>query len=64
MASPDDGDALALTFAYPVQPHSRAGFHGASAIRGNPNMATTEYDPFNNPVAAAMAQGTDYNPLR
>jgi hypothetical protein len=62
LASPDDGDALALTFALPVQQHSRAGFQGANAIRGAGNMALTEYDPFNNPVVAAMAQGTDYNP--
>jgi hypothetical protein len=25
LQSPDDGDALALTFAFPVQPHARAG---------------------------------------
>jgi hypothetical protein len=25
-------------------------------IRGNPNMALTEYDPFNNPVVAGDGQ--------
>lgn len=58
--SPDDGDALALTFALPIQPNARAGFDGAMAIRGAGNQAITDYDPFN-PVAAAMAQ-SEYNP--
>lgn len=46
LASPDDGDAFALTFALPIQPHARAGFHGAAAIRGPGNQAITDYDPF------------------
>jgi hypothetical protein len=49
LASPDMGDALALTFAYPCQPRPRAGFQGAAVIRGS-NRAQTEYDPFNPPA--------------
>jgi hypothetical protein len=58
LASPDCGDALALTFAYPVQPHQRAGFHGAGVIRPN-RAAATEYDPFNPPQGAR----TEYDPF-
>lgn len=60
-ASPDDGDSLVLTFALPIQPHARAGFHGAHVLRPS-HQATIDYDPFNNPVAQAMAR-TDYNPF-
>lgn len=41
-ASPDKADALALTFAYPLQPTAQAG--GLHARR--PAMAETEYDPY------------------
>ena len=46
LASPDHGDALALTFAYPVAPHdrtlqTRAGF--------GKSYHTAEYDPFSTP---------------
>ncbi len=44
LSSPDDADALALTFAYPVQPRQNAGFAGAGHVRGN--KVVTEYDPF------------------
>ena len=40
LASPDDGDALALTFAYPVAPRSSGPGKTRQA------MATTDYDPF------------------
>jgi hypothetical protein len=64
LASPDDGDALALTFAYPVQPSARAGFAGASVIRGNPNMAPPNTIPSTMPVVAPMiASGVEYDPF-
>lgn len=47
LASPDDGDALALTFAYPVQPNARAGYEGAFR-RGPAVAAGAEYSPFEN----------------
>lgn len=59
LASPDDGDALVLTFALPVQPHARAGYAGAGVLRPS-NQAETEYDPFN-PVVQALAE---YDPFR
>lgn len=40
--SPDDVDALVLTFAYPLQPHPAAGYMGA----GMKPLVETEYDPF------------------
>lgn len=43
LASPDCGDALALTFAYPVFPTPSAGGPQAPWRR---NVAATEYDPF------------------
>jgi hypothetical protein len=54
LASPDDADALALTFALPIQPHARAGFAGAEAMRPLA-QALTDYDPFEDrqPVGAA-----------
>jgi hypothetical protein len=39
LASPDLGDALALTYAYPVYP-SRVGYDGFA------QQTRTEYDPF------------------
>jgi hypothetical protein len=41
ITSPDDADALALTFAYPLAPHANAGREG-------PPKPTIEfeYDPF------------------
>lgn len=61
LASPDDGDALALTFALPVQAHARAGFAGASALRPMA-QALTEYDPFNAQAAPGRA-ALDYDPF-
>ncbi len=43
LESPDDGDALALTYAHPVQPRVNAG--GPHQIGRRPHQATTEYDP-------------------
>jgi hypothetical protein len=43
LASPDLGDALALTFAYPVIPHALAGGEGP-----NEPLVETEYNPFEN----------------
>jgi hypothetical protein len=40
LASPDDGDALALTFAYPVQPSDHRDL-----LAGN-NLYTFDYNPF------------------
>lgn len=40
LASPDYGDALALTFAYPVQASALAGRDGAPALH------ESDYDPF------------------
>lgn len=41
LASPDMADALALTFAYPVQPNANAGRYHMSAT----NFTKHEYDP-------------------
>jgi hypothetical protein len=38
LASPDDGDALALTFAHPVGPSDHSGAFGGGI--------ETDYDPF------------------
>lgn len=46
--SPDWADALALTFAYPVQPNIDAGFDGP-----HKPLVETEYDPFSNARIAA-----------
>lgn len=39
LASPDDGDALAMTFTFPVPPRAGAGFSRAKRVR-------KDYDPF------------------
>jgi hypothetical protein len=39
LASPDDGDALALTFAHPVGPSDHSGAFGGSFFE-------SEYEPF------------------
>lgn len=44
LASPDDGDALALTFAHPVGPSDH------SAVLGGGLGQEPEYDPFARPV--------------
>lgn len=45
LPSPDNADALALTFAYPVAPHSGAG--GVHKLTGaGPGRVATEYDPY------------------
>jgi hypothetical protein len=43
LSSPDDGDALALTYAYPVEPRGTAG--GPHAVGRNQYQAATEYYP-------------------
>ena len=43
IASPDDGDALALTFAFPVPPPVQ---NIESPLRGTPNQRAREYDPY------------------
>jgi hypothetical protein len=53
LPSPDDADALALTFAYPVQNKSQKQFE-----RLMPQ--TQEYDPFGSNVAQPVEQ---YSPL-
>jgi hypothetical protein len=45
LASPDIADALALTFAYPVQPNANAGRAAAGLVP----MVQSDYDPFNPP---------------
>ena len=45
LASPDVGDAFALTYAYPVMPSAMAGHHFAGA-QGSPNQIR-DYDPHN-----------------
>jgi hypothetical protein len=42
MPSPDTADALALTFAYPVQPNANAG----RAAAGNQQQVLSDYDPY------------------
>ena len=54
LASPDNGDALALTFAYPVAPSD----HTPQFFRGP--MYESNYDPFARPRADEY---TDYNPF-
>lgn len=44
LPSPDTGDALALTYAYPVQPREHAG--GPHRQGRGSNQAVAEYDPF------------------
>lgn len=48
VASPDWADALALTFAWPVQPNVDAGFEGHHR-----DLVESEYDPFTNERVAA-----------
>jgi hypothetical protein len=42
LPSPDAGDALAITFAYPVLPNADAG----GAMKRDPKFATHYYDPY------------------
>lgn len=60
LASPDVADALALTFAYPVQANARAGFAGAGVLRGTAQVVH-EYDPFSDGMPVAV--GRDYDPF-
>jgi hypothetical protein len=53
-ASPDNGDALALTFAYPVAPSD----HTPQFFRGP--MYESAYNPFSRP---ATDEYTNYNPF-
>ncbi len=47
LASPDMGDALALTFAYPAQARALAfGSGGGFAANGTPGRVAVEYDPY------------------
>lgn len=53
LPSPDDGDALALTFAFPVAPRRVAGFQNAPIGVTNSYDgfgAVTEYDPYADPA--------------
>lgn len=50
LASPDNGDALALTFAYPVLPRSFAG--GPHAVGRQIRQAQMEYNPWGGQDAA------------
>ncbi|WP_017773826.1 hypothetical protein [Paraburkholderia kururiensis] len=56
LQSPDNGDALALTFAHPVQRNANAGRHAYGSSRG----VQVEYDPFNEPQRGMVQR--DYNP--
>lgn len=63
LASPDIADALALTFAYPVQPNANAGRYGHHHARQA--HAETEYDIYatlDSRMAAGRVQ-SEYNPL-
>jgi hypothetical protein len=46
--SPDEADALCLTFAYPVQKllEGHGGGPNMMGHNGGPPMALTDYDPF------------------
>jgi len=48
VGSPDLADALALTFAYPVMPNSRAGGEWAQFRNKQPTAEGVDYDPFTN----------------
>lgn len=48
LASPDNGDALALTFAYPVSPSQTAGGVHVPAQSSAVALGTTDFDPFDN----------------
>ena len=54
LASSDNGDALALTFAYPVAPSD----HTPLFFRGP--MYESEYDPYRRPTTDEYA---NYNPF-
>jgi hypothetical protein len=54
LASPDNGDALALTFAYPVAPSD----HTPQFFRGS--MYESNYDPFSQQAADEFK---NYNPF-
>lgn len=45
LASPDHGDALALTFAAPVLPRAGAG-HAMAGVMTPPNVAASDYDRY------------------
>jgi hypothetical protein len=57
LSSPDIADALALTFAYPVQPNANAGRAGAF----NRPVVQHEYDPF---AHASNQVQHEYDPYR
>jgi Terminase large subunit, T4likevirus-type, N-terminal len=57
LGSPDMADALALTFAYPVQPNAYAG----RAAANRTPMVQTDYDPYNEPAQSNVRR--DYDPF-
>jgi hypothetical protein len=59
LASPDDGDALALTFSYAVAPNANAGRLGAGASHQQP---ADDYDPFH-PPRPGQGVKSDYDPF-
>lgn len=62
LASPDYGDAYALTFAYPVQPSATAG-HAMAGVMQRDNLATMDYDPFaSERVIQPGRAATEYDP--
>jgi hypothetical protein len=62
LASPDRADALALTFAFYVQPTISAG--GPRGYRGSASTVQHEYDPFNIPPDRPLPVPSDYDPLK
>lgn len=60
LGSPDRADALAVTFAYNVQPREQTEVRMGS--RGN--MAQTDYDPWARQLGGQSMTQTDYDPWR
>lgn len=58
LASPDTGDALALTFAYPVSPSAQAGRDYAE----NQTMVVTDWDPFAESRSTSRVR-SDFDPF-
>jgi hypothetical protein len=59
LASPDNGDALALTFSYPVMPSDHT-----QQVSRNGSTHQIEYDPLTRAAAAPGRHQTEYDPLR
>lgn len=60
LASPDQGDALALTFAYPVQPSD----HSWQFQNAGKAQHQVEYDPLSRDRVFPGMSKTEYDPLR